>query len=326
LSSSASQRRARGRGGWIVGGLCALALGAFAPAGAGGGDTQTGAFAESEPSARGAALAGALAPLVDDPTAVYWNPARLAEVETRGIAAGYADLFGLHLVRQAAFFVAWPRHERSLVWERGTLSTTTRQSHTAWGLGLQSKQIDLDPESYAEYDVALAHARRGPLGLDWGFVFHLLMVRSDLADVSATGFAGDLAIARAIGPRIDGALVLRSLVSDLSWKASGREPLTRTVEAGIGARLGRLRVPATVAVDLDAGTLRQVAAGAEWSPIGSTLTLRGGLRWRDDGDGAEVRAAGGFGLHWKEVAFDYGLSMGPSELGETHRFGLQFGF
>jgi len=29
LSSSASQRRARGRGGWIVGGLCALALGAF---------------------------------------------------------------------------------------------------------------------------------------------------------------------------------------------------------------------------------------------------------------------------------------------------------
>lgn len=326
MSSSASQRRARGRGGWIAGGLIILALGAIAPAGAGGGTTQTGAFADTEPGARGAALAGALGPLVDDPTAVHWNPSRLAEVETRGIAVGYADLFGLNLVRQASFFVAWPRHERALAWERGTLSTSTPQSHTAWGLGLQSKQIDLDPEGYAEYDVALAHARRGRLGLNWGFVLHLLLVRSDLDDVSANGFAGDLAISREIGSRVDGTLVLRSLVSDLSWKGGEREPLGRTAEAGIGARLGPLRVPATVTLDLDAGTLRQAAAGAEWCPIGPTLTLRGGLRWRDDGDGAEVRGAGGVGLRWKEIAFDYGLSMGPSELGETHRFDLQFGF
>ena len=82
MSSSASLRRARGRDGWIAGGLIILALGAMAPAGAGGGSTQTGAFADTEPGARGAALAGAYAPLVDDPTALHWNPSRLAEIDT----------------------------------------------------------------------------------------------------------------------------------------------------------------------------------------------------------------------------------------------------
>lgn len=326
MSSSANQRRARRRDGWIGGGLILLALATVGPAGAGGGSTQTGAFADTEPGARGAALAGAFAPLVDDPTAVHWNPSRLAEIKARGLAVSYADLFGLHLVRQAACFVAWPRQARSLVWERGTLSSGTQPSHTAWGFGLQSKQIELDPESYAEYDLALAHARRGRLGLSWGFAIHLLVVSSDLENVSATGFSGDLAISRAISSRVDATLILRSLVSDLSWKGGDREPLGRTAEAGIGARLGPLRVPATATIDLDAGELRQAAAGAEWCPIGPTLTLRGGLRWRDDGVDAAVRGAAGVGLHWKEMAFDYGLSMGPGELGDTHRFGLQFGF
>jgi hypothetical protein len=306
--------------------LLGLALWTAAPVFASDSNVRTGAFADLEPGGRGAALAGALSPLVDGPTAIHWNPARLAETETRGIAASYADLFGLGLARVAAFFVAWPRHDRTLTWDRGTLTAGSQGSRSAWGIGVQSTQVDLDPESYAEYDLSLAHARGGSLGLNWGLVGHLLMVRSDLDGVSASGFAGDVAVSRAIASGVEGSLVLRSLVSDLSWKNSGREPLTRTAEAGVGLRRGPVRVPATLTLDLDDGTLRQVAAGAEWCPAGPTLTLRGGLRWRDDGDRAELRAAGGIGLRWKEIVFDYGLAAGPSELGETHRLGLQFGF
>jgi len=332
LSSSARDRRARGRGWAIAGWGLGLTLCIAVPAVAGDRGARTGAFADLEPGGRGAALGGAFAPLVDDPTAIHWNPSRLAMVEARGIAATYSDLFGLHLARHAAFFVAWPHHDPVLEWDRGTLTTGSRESHSAWGVGIQSTQVDLDPESYAEYDLALAHARRGRLGLNWGLAGHLLFVRSDLDGVSASGFAHDLALSRTIASRIDGTmridgtLVVRSLLSDLSWKNAGREPLTRTAEAGVGIGLGPLRVPATLTLDLDAGALRQAAAGAEWSPVGPALTLRGGLRWRDDGDRAEVRGGGGVGLRWKEIAFDYGLALGPSELGETHHFGLRLGF
>jgi hypothetical protein len=257
---------------------------------------------------------------------VHWNPARLVDVTGRGIAVTYADLFGLQLVRHVGFFAAWPRAGQAASWDGESLTLGSSAPGSAIGVGVQSTQVELNPESYGEYDLALAYAHRGWGSLRWGAAGHLLLVRSDLADVSASGFAADLALSRPVGPRVDATLVLRSLVSSVSWKLGARESLGRSAELGVAVRpRSGVRVPAALTVDLDGGALRQAALGAEWLPAGPVLALRVGARWRDEGDRVSARAAGGLGLLWKEISFDYGLSAGPSELGPTHRFGLSLG-
>ncbi len=306
----------------------ALLLITAAPArAAGGGQAISGAFAPLEPSGRAAALGGAGGPGVQDPTAVYWNAARLLEVEGAGLAATYADLYGLGIVTHTGAFLAWPLRARRPSWSDGQVQEEPGPVTSAWGLGVQATTVDLEPDAYGEYDIALAHARRTYANTAWAAVGHLLLVRSDLEEVSASGFAFDLALARPVMPGLDVALLVRSLFSSLSWEANTSESLTPRAEAGLCWRpLATLEVPATAVVDLDLGALIQVSGGVEWRPLGQALALRGGLRWRDDGADAQIYPAGGVGVAWSRVTFDYGLALGREELGDTHRLALGFRF
>lgn len=293
------------------------------------GDAQaiSGAFATLEPGARAAALGGAGGPGVGDPTAIYWNAARLLEVEGPGLAATYADLYGLGLVTHTGVFLAWPQPAHQPVWDVGHVQDASDRNGSAWGFGVQATNVDLEPESYGEYDLALAHARQGVLGADWAAVGHLLLVRSDLEDVSATGYAFDLSLARPVGERLEAALQIRSLLSSLSWKESDSEILTPRVEAGLLWRpAATIEIPAACVWDLELDGLTQASAGLEWRPIGRPLALRGGLRWHDDGEETQVNPSGGMGVEWDRVAFDYGLAVGREALGDTHRLSLAFRF
>jgi hypothetical protein len=292
-----------------------------------GGSGITGAFAAPEPGGRAAALGAAAGPGVVDPTAIYWSPARLLENDDAGAAVTYADLFGLGLVQQTGLFVALPRRPRNLTWSEGELVDQSGPPTSAWGLGIQATNIDLEPDAYAEYDIALAHARRGPWDTGWAVVGHALQVRSDLENVSASGYAVDFALARPVIDGLEASLVLRSLMSSLSWKGTNSEQLAPRVEAGLCWRpLAGLEVPVVGIWDLEVSGLIQASGGVEWRPLGHALALRGGLRWRDDGNETEIRPAGGVGFAWQNIAFDYGLAIGREELGDTHRFGLSYQF
>jgi hypothetical protein len=295
----------------------------------GGGWGVTGAFADVDPGGRGAALGGALAPLVDDPTAVYWNAAQLLELKGRGISATYADLFNLGLVHQTAVFLGYPRFGRATIWEDGRFTQSKSEAQSALGLAVRSTQVDLDPapESCSEYDIALAYARRSLWGLRLGLTGRALIFDSDVEGASASGFAFDLAAGHSLSDRLDACVVLRSLLSQLDWEGGTKETLRPVAQAGVSARLrGNLQVPVTASYDLEQSALFQVAAGTEWLPSGRILTLRGGLRWRDDGDEALLLAAAGAGLRWRAIAFDYGLAMGRTQLDDTHRFSLHILF
>jgi len=335
LYSSADQQRPtrRDRTGLVAGSMLLallLLLGAAATARAGDGNwAVTGAFADLEPGGRGTALGGALAPLVDDPTAVHWNPARLIAVRNRGLTATHADLFSLDLVHHAALFCAFPRGRHEVGWQEGRIQRRKGDVGSCFGFGLQATWVDLDPEpeAYAEYDLSLAYAARGWGGLAYGLAAHGLLVRSDLDGVGARGFSFDFALSRSLRPCLDASLVLRSLFSSLSWDQSSQDQLRPAAEAGLALRPHRtLAVPLTVSYDLEAAALYEAACGAEWRAIGRTLVLRGGLRWRDDGDEATLQSSAGAGLHWNEIGFDYGLAMGREELGETHRLSLHVTF
>ncbi len=318
-------RRRRGRAAQLF-----ILLGLFWGTGvaiAAGGGARIGAFANLEPGGRGTALAGALGPIADDPSALHWNPAGLLDVAATGIEVTYADLFGLGLARHTCVFAAFPRMRRQARWEDGSVDTAPGRPKTSWGLGLQTTSVDLDPETYGEYDLALALAKRGTWDLAFAFVGHYLMVRSDLDATEASGYAFDLALARDVTRQVQASLVLRSLLSSLRWKDSDAEKLVRRVHLGVGWQPHpSLRVPAEILFELDGPRVEQLAAGAEWLPLGEVLALRGGLRWRDDGYESVLLPAAGAGLKWKHIAFDYGLALGRYELDATHRLGLRVRF
>ncbi len=304
----------------------AAVLGASASASAradDGGWALSGAFAAPEPGGRAAALGDAGGPGAADPAAIYWNAARLLENDRTGAAVTYADLYGLGLVSQTGVFVALPQRPRRLSWSDGRLQGELERPASAWGFAILATSVDLDRDAYAEYDLAVAHARRGPWDTGWAVTGHLLLVRSDLESVGASGYALDFALARPVARNLEASLVLRSLLSSLSWEGSGRETLTPRAEAGLCWRpLAGLAVPVVGAYDLDVDAWVQASGGVEWRPLGHTLALRGGLRWRDDGAEAQTLPAAGIGFEWMRITFDYGLAIGRDELGDTHRLGL----
>lgn len=315
--------------GWVGAGLL-LMLACGAPVADDGGSAVVGAFAEIEPGGRGAALGGALGPIADGPAAAYWNPARLVTIEGPAMELAYADLFGLDLVRHTSLFVAFPQTRNDHSWKDGKLSTR-RTPWFAWGLGLQSTQVDLDPETYSEHDFSLTLSHQGIWGLRYGGVVHLLLVRSDLENISANGASYDVALNRPIGAGFEASLILRSLFSNLSWKDSLEETLTPRAHIGLSfSPSSSWRIPVEALYELEQEVLRQMSGGIEWAPmLGSRaelLTLRAGVRWRDDGDETELLPAGGVGLGWQKIRFDYGFATGREGLGDTHRMGLCYRF
>jgi hypothetical protein len=297
----------------------------------------TGGFADLEPGGHGAALGGALAPLVDDPSALYWNPARLTNILEGGVSASYADLYGLDLVQHTGMFIAFPKYPASPSWKEGAVMDRTSLPFMTWAVGYQSTKVDLDPESYTESDITLGVGRRGKWGFTYGMAAHYYIVGSDLVlededaeiseDVSASGYGFDIAVARPLNPDFDGTLVFKSLFSSVKWQQSGTESLSPRAQIGVGwHRIENLAVPCVATYDLDQNRLTQFAVGAEWLPIGEALTVRAGLRWRDDGISSRILPAAGLGVTLGQISFDYGFSIGREELGETHRLGLRFRF
>lgn len=314
---------------WVGALLAAFLLGPATAAAttAGGGSGLTGAFADLEPGGRAAALGGALGPLADDPSAIHYNPAQLLSLRNSGLAVTYADLYGLNLVHHTGVFLAFPRFAREASWTGGRVCEVEGPPSSVYGIAVQSTQIDLEPESYGEYDIALAVARAGKWGMRYGVAGHVLIVRSDLDDTDASGFSFDLGLAREITPQLQASLMLRSFWSALKWEDKDEETLVPRAQLGLAWRpTEALQIPAELVYDPERSHLQRMAGGVEWSPLGPALALRAGLRWIDDGDSSEILPAAGVGLQWHGVYFDYGMAFGRDELGDTHRFSLRYQF
>lgn len=293
---------------------------------AAGKGTSAGQFLRVGVGARGPAMGGAFSPIANDVTALYWNPAGLAQLERKEVGISYNSYFE----DTAAQFLGYA-HPTA---EKGTFG---------FGLNMFGVQDiekrsaaggDADTPDLGEFDtrdmaLSIGWANKRDMGrgkINYGAA--LKYISSDLETEKAATAALDLGMIYHL--REDGGMSLSMALlnagGELKYDEEG-DALPLTVKPGMAYRMNFERMGGlTMAVDADLVTtdgLVVVQPGVEWTPH-KVLSLRTGYQiGRDDEAGSGFAAGVGFNL--MNLNFDYAF-VPYGDLGDSHRVSLGLKF
>ena len=250
------------------------------------------AYLESGVGPQAAGMGNAFSALVDGPTATYWNPAGLAALRGRSLAAEYqplsldrtlASLSGAANLRGGLGF--------GLIWVHAGVGGLQGRTNSGEVFG------DLeDSENAAIFGLGLSPAP----GLRVGAAVKILSQSIDVAQVgesTATGRGLDLGLQYHLGDRTRLALGSRNLLARLKWTVARPSSQTGTSEDDLASELyaGAAHQPAPglwLAADAHLGGGGDyVAFGAAWQ-IDDLLTARAGLSRIGEADGVGSITAG----------------------------------
>jgi len=271
---------------------------------------ETASFLNIGPGARALGLGGAYSALGEDADSVYWNPAGLARLEKKEVAASHAELF------------AQSRHD-FLAYAHPTAMGTFAGAFTYLSqTGLDGRDAMGRPTgSYQASDSALTagYARKTEWA-DLGATVKYL--RSHIASTEAQGMAFDLGARKTLGALILGAAA-RNLGPGLKYEDQ-RNDLPLRIVAGGAYKLAGGHALAFELTNGPRGAGTDAAFGGEYQAI-KGVALRAGYATRSVGGGTGFDAARGLslgvGLRNERLSLDYAvLPMG--ELGTSHRFSL----
>lgn len=278
------------------------------------------AFAPMPAGARAWGMAGTSVALADDAYATLANPARLAYLEGKSLAAGYARLVeGVPNDRIVAAFGVPFGAELTVPGQRG------RTHRGGFGLAAEFQGLELSQgSSYGEFGLtgALAWAPSNFAALGGGF--RVLRADSDLDGVSASGLALDLGGSVALSPTWELAFAYRNLGGSVEFEDASSEDLGHQFSlAGAWTRNALADVEAEIAWESSQAYWGSLGAEVE---VGRVLALRAGARRWIRPEGRWVPAAG-VGVRVGGVRLDYGARFDDVEaLGITHQGSLSASF
>lgn len=301
---------------------CALLASSAFAAGKG---SSGGQFLRVGVGARAAGMAGAFSSIVDDATAIYWNPAGLASLEQRELALTYNAYF----VDTAQQFLGYahPMGDKGSLGIGITLlsvSDIEKRSATAG----DADTPDLGTFKTQDMAGAIAWSKKMDVGsksLSYGLAAKY--VSSDLDTANASTFAFDLgAMLACPQTMLRFSLAVLNLGGELKFTNEG-DPLPLNIKPGIGwssemGSWGKLNL----ALDADIlinDSVSYVQPGAEWW-FHENFAFRTGWQIGRDSD-AGAGFAAGLGLRKDAIGVDYAFA--PfGDLGDTHRISLAFRF
>lgn len=275
----------------------------------------TGAFLKIPVGARPASLGGAYTAIADGPSSTFWNPAGLMG-SSRQFSASNAQLFG-DIVYSAASY------SQPLSWAGPGAGIGLSVAYMNQG-SVESRSADRSASgSFGASDmvVGLSFGRPAWEGASLGVTGKF--IRSQIADVSASGFAADLGFKSATSIRgLTVGLAARNVGQGLKY-VEEREHLPTTLSAGAALTLG----PLTFVADATRHVYEQQLSwglGTEAALIGS-LTARAGYSLQPTAPGSTLGGLGGLGAGLGLKAFgmqvDYAFTpMG--DLGSAQRLTL----
>lgn len=251
---------------------------------------------------RAMAMGGAGAAIVEDATALYWNPARLGLLKKREAAGAHAELTSARVV-----FAGW----------------TQPEADGGAGLGLVYRDAPGRPNKDLETSDAvftLAYAKKEADDGNAGAAFKY--VRSRVPGQDAHTVAVDMGISRGEEGRTT-ALVVRNMGPRLNY-GSLHKDLPLTIVAGLGYD------KATISAGLDyeyrpRTGAHDVGAGLEWE-LFAGLFARGGWTTKDERAPGLVVSRGftvGGGAQLGGLRLDYAFR---PKAGRYHRADVAFRF
>jgi len=294
------------------------------PALAKGKGTSGAQFLRIGVGARGPGMAGAYSPIVDDATAIYWNPAGLAMLEKKDVQISYNAYFE----DTAAQFVGYahPTSKGVFGGAADMFSVQDIDKRSAAG----GDADDPDQGTFNTQDMAISAAWANKLEIFGGKMHYgvaLKYIRSDLELEKAQTAAVDLGVIHHLGQSgFTASLAVLNLGGQLKFQDEA-DPLPLNIKPGLAYRraMGRLgKLNAVVDADLLVyDGIGYVQPGVEWWPV-EMFALRGGYQFgRDENAGSGVGLGAGFRM--RGVGLDYAF-VPYGDLGDTHRFSLGYRF
>ncbi|MCD6318073.1 PorV/PorQ family protein [Candidatus Aerophobetes bacterium] len=253
--------------------------------------------------ARATAMGGAFTALADDGTALYWNPAGLAQIERTEISAMYNMWF--QEVNQGYLSLAFP-----------LLGGIAGLGANYMDMGkIEGRDTEGNPTGdfgASDIQASLGYARNFSsklmLGISAG------MLQDTIAEDKKTAYLGNAGFLFKPTELISVGLACQNIGSKL-----GEDPLPLTYRGGIALRLKSISIEADAVKPIDDDIY--YCAGLEWL-IGNILVLRGGYRTGQD-VGSGISA--GVGLRISKINLDYAY-VPYGDLGDTHRVSLEMKF
>jgi hypothetical protein len=327
-------------GGWLAGTLaiaCLLTLGTPSAHAA----KYAAEFLRIGAGARSLGMGGAVTALIDDASAIYWNPAGMAELSSAEIQLMHAEQFenladydcaafvqplpgtgaiGVGLIRLAVSDI--------LITKDAYVDANGNHRHD-WGEIIDPSRFYLDSDN--EYALFFSFARRTRQALALGG--SLKLIRQDLPGHSSFGIGIDLAAQWEVSPALRvGARLSDATTTQLYWDTGRRETVVPALYLGTAYShdLSGTGITATLAADLALSfdgreTASTFSAGAvSGDPMvgleawyRSLFAARVGWQWSGVTAGAGFRVRG-FGADYAFVPHE--------DLGSSHRVSASYTF
>jgi len=265
-----------------------------------------GSFLRIGVGARALGMGGAFVALADDPTAIYWNPAGLASLESGELASMYTNQFGLGAhFSFLAFSQPWGEKKG---WAVGIVNLSLGQIPIT-ALDEHGRPIVIGYTGSSETALLLAYAQtlfRSSLGIT------IKGIRQALADESSLGFGIDFGAKVPLFENLSLGAILRT--GFVNWSTGEKVVFPAQAILGMAYRLFPKFI-VTFDAGLQTGRRMEVHAGAEYWLV-PQLALRMGL------DSGKFTAGAGFVI--EQFKLDYALMF--HALGLSHRvsFGMRF--
>ncbi len=252
--------------------------------------------------ARTMGMGGAAVSLADDGTALFWNPAGLAQAPGHTFSLSHVSWFGDASYQYASYSLP--------LGERGALGLAIEQGSVSWD------NTGEGTFEAGDFMGAVGYARR--LRPNLGVGGSLKYIAGSLGDDEASSYAFDLGAVYRLSEAATLGAAVRNMGAAVSYR-DAEDPLPATIVVGgsLAWRSLLFAVDVEKVNDLEAAT----RAGVEFRPI-RHLALRGGVIAGTESALSPVM--GGVGVDWGERwSADYAYR--PSDLGGTHQFALSAG-